>query len=228
MVVSTQECALVPSGVTPTDAAAVGTSGMTAFLSYPTSIVKPGAKVFINGGSGGTGTFGIQIAKLLGAHVTVSCSTTNIELCKRLGADEVIDYKKVDILTALKAKGKVFDLVVDNVGSPADLYERSHEFLKQGTGEFRQVALYPSFSAFGKVASRSFRPAFLGGGRSKYGLVSVKPSTAGFEQLGKWVAEGKVKPVVEKIWKLEEVKEAFVELKKGRTRGKFVVSVGEV
>ncbi|CRK45775.1 hypothetical protein BN1723_001118, partial [Verticillium longisporum] len=100
--------------------------------------VKAGDRVFINGGSGGTGTHGIQIAKLLGCHVTVSCSTAKVDFCRGLGADEVIDYKKEDVVASLVKQGgsagaEKWALIVDNIGnSPTDLYKRSHEVLREG------------------------------------------------------------------------------------------------
>ena len=83
---------MLPEGVEPDHAAAVGTAATTAFQSLLPGVVKPGSKVFINGGSGGVGTFRIRFAKTLGAEVTVTCSTGNVDLCKSLGADEVLDY----------------------------------------------------------------------------------------------------------------------------------------
>jgi alkaline phosphatase D len=79
--------------------------------------VKSGDKVFINGGSGGTGCFGIQIANAVGCHVTTSCSTANVEFCKSLGAEEVVDYRKGSVIEALKASGVKFGHVVDNIGT---------------------------------------------------------------------------------------------------------------
>lgn len=105
----------LPDGIDLDQAAAIGTAGLTAY-----QCIIPNAKqddrIFINGGSGGVGTFGIQFAKAIGCHVTTTCSTPNVQLCKDLGADEVIDYKTTDITQALKAKGAAFSLAVDNVG----------------------------------------------------------------------------------------------------------------
>lgn len=163
----------------------------------------------------------------MGAHVTTSCSTGNIQLCKDLGADEVIDYKTFDVLEVLKGKGVVFDLVVDNVGEPGRLYEESHAFLKEG-GEFSQVCMAVGWAGFGAVFNRMVRPAACGGGKRKFVFVTVKPTTERFERIGEFMREGKVKAVVERVWEMEEVKEAFGALKKGRTRGKIVVRVGGV
>jgi NADPH:quinone reductase-like Zn-dependent oxidoreductase len=71
--------------------------------------VKQGDRIFINGGSGGCGVFGIQFAKAAGCYVVTSCSTPNTELCRSLGADEVVDYKKTSVLEALDASQVKFD-----------------------------------------------------------------------------------------------------------------------
>lgn len=99
--------------------------------------VKEGGKVFINGGSGGTGVFCIQIAKLLDCYITSACSSAKIDLCKSLGADKIIDCKLVEIGEALQGKGQVFDLAVDTVGSPVNLYKHSQSFLDPD-GQFIQ------------------------------------------------------------------------------------------
>src|SRR5271163_2321905 len=130
-------CVALPSGIEPDHAAAIGTAALTAYQSIIPN-VKSGDKVFINGGSGGTGVFGIQFAKVKGCHVTTSCSTPNVQLCKELGADDVIDYKTANVSQALKAGGAQFNLVVDNVGEPYDLYKASDHFLSP-SGKFVQV-----------------------------------------------------------------------------------------
>jgi len=87
----------LPEGVDPIDVATVGVAGLTAYQSIVPK-VKEGDRIFINGGSGGTGVFGIQFAKAVGCHVTTTCSTPNVEFCKSLGADEVVDYKRGSVL----------------------------------------------------------------------------------------------------------------------------------
>ncbi|KAK5001421.1 hypothetical protein LTR28_012666, partial [Elasticomyces elasticus] len=103
----------LPNSVDPIDAATISIAGLTAYQSIVPK-VKKGDKVFINSGSGGTGVFGIQIAKALGCHVTTTCSTANVELCRSLGADDILDYKNKTIVKALKASKHKFDYVVDN------------------------------------------------------------------------------------------------------------------
>ncbi|CAD0050336.1 unnamed protein product [Aureobasidium pullulans] len=127
-------------------AAATGTAALTAYQSlFPNSTTQPGSHVLINGGSGGIGTFAIQMAKARNIHVTVTCSTPNIKLCKAVGADEVIDYTKCDLISELTQRGQVFDSVLDNVGVPENLYHKSHQFLKP-SGTFVLVAANPNIA----------------------------------------------------------------------------------
>ncbi|CAI4216009.1 unnamed protein product [Parascedosporium putredinis] len=151
-VASVSELAIVPEGVTPMEAAAIGMSAGTAWNSLVSLTRESGAHVFINGGSGGVGAYTIQLAKSMGAEVTATCSTRNVGLVSGLGADHVIDYKKTNLLEELQALGPQFDLVVDNVGEPHDLYHHSPGFLKVN-GTFVQVAATPTATGTGQIFS---------------------------------------------------------------------------
>ncbi|KAL5393972.1 hypothetical protein PMIN02_005401 [Paraphaeosphaeria minitans] len=200
-----------------------GVAGLTAYQSIQPH-VKEGDKVFINGGSGGTGTFGIQIAKALGCHVTTSCSAANMELCKNLGADEVIDYKTMDLVETLKKKGQVFSLVVDNVGMPSNLYGLCHHFVVHH-GHYTQVGADIGVASAFQHAGNMFLPGFLGGGRRKYQFLSLKPNHEQLAQIGKWIDEGKVKPVIDSTWEYDDAPRAFERLKTQRAKGKVIVHV---
>jgi alkaline phosphatase D len=186
--------------------------------------VKEGSKVFIHGGSGGTGTFGIQIAKALGCHVTTSCSTGNVSLCKSIGADEVIDYKTANVSEELKKKGQVFDLVVDNVGDPNDLYIAANTFLKS-TGKFNLVGFQMSLAGIASTASRMLWPGFLGGGKRSLVIAMVQNEYNAYVQLGKWMQEGKLKAVIDSTYEYSDAPKAFERLKTGHAKGKVVVHV---
>ncbi|KAI4131267.1 MAG: hypothetical protein LQ338_001292 [Usnochroma carphineum] len=219
----------IPEGVSPIDAATIGVAGLTAYQSIVPH-VKRGDRVFINGGSGGTGVFGIQFAKAAGCHVTTACSTANVELCRTLGADEVVDYKKekvIDVLlsTAKEGERKKFDHAVDNVGSDESLALHSHEFLRPGA-VFVIVGGEASFKSLYQTLRRKMWPGFLPGG--------VKGNVVGFwpkqkpedlRQIGEWMQAGKVKAVVDARFPFEEAPRAFEKLKTGRARGKIVVDV---
>lgn len=220
-------CAGIPAGVSLEHASAVGSVGLAAFASIVPYVPKDLSasapfRVFINGGSGGTGTIGIQIAKLLGAHVTASCSARNVELCRDLGADEVLDYTQGDLVGALKAKGQVFDLVVDNVGSPSDLYSACGEFVVPD-GQFVQVGMGMSMADMKLMTSRMLLPSFLGGGSRKFSLAVAKNKHEDLARLGEWIAAGKIKVVVDEVFEFENAPKAYEKLKTGRARGKIIV-----
>lgn len=213
----------LPDGIDPDHAAAVGTAGLTAYQCI-IPFAKAGDKILINGGSGGTGTFGIQFAKAIGCHVTTTCSTPNVQLCKDLGADEVIDYKTSDVTKDLQAKGQVFSLVVDNVGTPHDLYFASHNFLQEG-GRFIQVGAAISLSAFYTILGRMLWPTFLGGGKRPFQLLAVTNKYDDFVQMGQWMKEGKVRAVIDTAFEFDDGPKAYEKLRTGRAKGKIVVHV---
>ena len=186
--------------------------------------VKSGDKVFINGGSGGTGVFGIQMAKALGCHVTTSCSTPNVGFCKSLGADEVIDYKTTNIVDMLSSKGQIFNLVVDNVGTPDNLYKASSAYLTP-SGKFVQIGVQNSLGGMKTVTSNMLLPSFLGGGKNSFQMMMAKPSAEALEQMGEWFKDGKLKGMVDTVFEWEDAPKAFEKLKTGRAKGKIVVRV---
>jgi NADPH:quinone reductase-like Zn-dependent oxidoreductase len=221
-----ENCVAVPEGVDPVDAAIVGVAGLSAYQSI-VQRVKKGDKIFINGGSGGCGTFGIQIAKTVGCHVTTTCSTPNVALCKSLGADEVVDYRKSNVLEALKASGTKFDHVVDNVGGDLTLYWGCHEFTKPDA-VYVMVGHSPSPGNLGNSIKARVLPGFLGGGQRKKEGFWPKLRKEDLEQIGKWMKEGKVKAVIDSRFPFEQVPQAFEKLKTGRAKGKVVVDVAPI
>ncbi|KAJ0160199.1 Zinc-type alcohol dehydrogenase-like protein C16A3.02c [Colletotrichum tanaceti] len=222
--------ASVPTaGAAPVDleqAAALGTAALTAYQNI-VPYVKAGDKVFINGGSGGTGTFGIQIAKAVGCHVTVSCSTAKADLCRSLGADDVIDYKTADVVADLRARGNVFAVVVDNVGnSPPNLYKASDDFLLPG-GHFKFVGGAVSLAQARSLVPGLLLPAFLGGARHKFEIFFTKNSHDDLARIAAWVAEGKVRTVVDSTFEFEDAVKAYEKLKQGSAAGKIIVRVAK-
>lgn len=157
VVASSDEVVPLPQDVSVEDAACVGTAGLIAYQSIVPH-VKQGDNVFINGGSGGTGTFGIQVAKQMGCWVTTTASSANVGLCKELGADEVINYKKEDVLGVLKATGRTYQLVVDNVGAFPRLWTHMEQYTSPGA-PFVQVGLPMSlWSIIGIAKSEYHQP----------------------------------------------------------------------
>lgn len=213
--------AKLPAGCALDKAAGAPTVALTAYQCIA-PYVKAGDQVFINGGSGGTGTFGIQIAKVLGCRVITSCSTGKIDLCQRLGADEVIDYKKDDVLQKLREKGPVLSLVVDNVGdNPADLYTSSGEFLRP-EGTYTLIA-----GSASHIFKCALLPRFLGGGNRKFVFVVTKNNHEQLSQIADWMGKGDLETVVDSKFKLEGGLDAFKRLKEGSCAGKVVICVAD-
>ena len=219
-------CVPLPQGLSVDDAACIGSAALTAYQCLVPH-VKLGDKVFINGGSGGVGSFGIQIAKIKGCHVTTSCSSANVDLCKSLGADQVIDYKSKDVVTELK-KMQNFDLVVDNVGTPADLYWQAHKFTKVGT-KYVQVGAAMSPGGIYDLLTRMVWPGFLGGGKRPFEFLGLSNNYDQMKEMGGWMADGKMKALIDEVYGMEDKGpvRAYEKLKTGRVKGKLVVRIAE-
>lgn len=211
----------LPENASFEQGAALSTAGLTGL--QPLFHIAPGANVFINGGSGGVGSFTTQIAKLLGAgHVTVTCGPTNVERVRGLGADEVVNYQEKDVLSTLKEGGREYDVIIENVGNTDTLYENCHHFLKPG-GKFIQVAGTNMLL----VAKRLLLPTILGGGQRKFEFYLTSNDTAQLGRLAGWLGEGKLKTEIDEVVPFEEVVRAYEKLAGGRAKGKIVVKVVE-
>ncbi|OQO14435.1 hypothetical protein B0A48_01312 [Cryoendolithus antarcticus] len=216
----------LPESVSMGQGSTLGVAGLTAYQCLAPN-VNPGDRVLINAGSGGTGHFGIQIAKLLGCHVTTTCSAANVEFCRGLGADEVIDYRAVDLVPHLigsvKATGKRFDLIVDNLPLPSLCYNAHHLLTSQG--KYITIAVPPS--PLISVPRMFYLPSWLGGASRETQFLRRRSDKAGFEQLASWMRDEKLRVEVQEVFGLEEAGRAFEVLRGGRVRGKIVVKVAE-
>lgn len=225
MVVEKDRCALIPEGVEMDEAAAVGCAAMTAYQSLLPSHVKKGARMFVNGGSGGVGTWGIQFAKCMGAEVITSCSSRNVALCRELGADEVIDYTTENLVERLEAMGE-FDILIDNINKDEGLWQNCTRFLKED-GIFVVVGMEVTCKGMGGMLKKKFQPTWMGGVPRAFHFVAVDGKRADFEVVADWMKDGKAKAVVGETVEFEDVPKAFQRLRTGKTRGKIVVHVGE-
>ena len=222
IVAPTDGVAKPPPGVEPIDAATLGVAGLSAYQAI-VPYVRDGDRVFINGGSGGVGVCSIQIAKMLGCYVTTSCSTANVDLCRTLGADEVIDYKKGSVLEALR-KNDGFDHIVDNVGNDFQLYWQAHTY-SGPSAKFVGVAGGPSLRHFAFATATQLWPGFLGGKKRQFVSFLAQPKLDQLQQIAIWMAEGKVKAVIDSRVPFDKAPDAFRKLKTERARGKVVVDV---
>jgi NADPH:quinone reductase-like Zn-dependent oxidoreductase len=220
-------CVALPPCVSPVDAVCSTSVALTAYQSIVHRMkYHAGKRVFINGGSGGCGTFGIQIAKAMGCHVVTSCSTPNIDLCRSLGADVVIDYKDSDLVAELKSM-QPFDLVVDNVGIPTDLYWVAPSFTNPGAPyvQVGALAVTPAFILGNFFKARW--PGWLGGGKRPWEFMHIQNNVQDYAQLGQWMQEGKLRAIVDQVFDMEDkgpVK-AYQKLRTGRARGKIIVKI---
>ena len=202
-------------------AAALPGAGVTALQALRAGGAGKGSRVLINGASGGVGTYAVQIAKSLGAHVTGVCGSTNVDLVRSLGADAVIDYTQQDF-----TRGSVkYDVVLDNVGN--------HPLRKLG----RIVTPQGAVVAVGGGGGRLGRPLVGGLGRkvmarlrTKFGSTKMIGFRAAVTKddlaaLVSLVAEGAVTPVIDRTYLLEEVPAAIRYVEAGHARGKVVIVV---
>ena len=216
-------CVPLPDEVSFDSGAAFGTAGTAAIQSIKPFLPPTGGAVFINGGAAGTGTYAIQFAKALGAaHIITTCSTSSIAFCTSLGATECIDYRTTDVLEALKKKGEIFDVAVDFIGAPTTLYQHSHHFLKP-EGQFVQIAATPNPAGIMSLMSAQYRPRFLGGGSRKYAFLRSQNVREDFELAARWMAEERVRAVIDSTFEWKDAIDAYKKLKTGRAKGKIIV-----
>ncbi len=188
--------------------AIAGVTPMQAFtLHYP---VKPGDEVLVNGGSGGVGTYAVQIAKVLGARVTAVCSTRNAMLVKRLGADEVIDYEREDF----RKREAAFDVVLDAASNA--FFPETKRCLKNG-GMLIKLNLSAG-SLLLSLWSRFFSP-------KKLKMILVKNRSEDVRWLIDQITSGKVQVVMDMTYPLEDARLAHEYSQTGRVRGKVVLEV---
>jgi NADPH:quinone reductase-like Zn-dependent oxidoreductase len=177
-----------PANLSFEEAAAVPCGGLTALSFLHKANLQPWQKVLIYGASGSVGTYAVQLAKWMGAHVTGVCSTANVDLVKSLGADQVMDYTRENF----SQHTYTYDVVFDAVGksSPA----RCKKALKKN-------GVYLSVNG------------------------SANPTIEDLIKLKELIEEGKLKPVIDRWYPLEEIVEAHRYVEKGHKKGNVVITI---
>lgn len=229
--VNEDDLALKPKNLSMQEAASVPLVGLTSWQALvEIANVKKGQKVFIQAGSGGVGTFAIQLAKHLGAFVATTTSTKNLDLVKSLGADLVIDYKTQDFSTLLKD----YDLVLHSNREKIVL-EQSLGILKKGGQLISLVG--PPTPEFAQEIGLAWHLKFVtkllsSGAKKKAEKLGVHFKflfmRANGEQLGeitKLIESGIIKPVIDKVFPFEQTNEALEYVETGRVKGKVVISL---
>lgn len=219
-----------PRGLTMEEAASIPLVSLTAWQALvERANLRAGQKVLIHAGSGGVGTFAIQLAKHLGATVATTTSTANVDWVKRLGADVVVDYRKEAFETILHEH----DLVLDTVGGEA--LERSLRVLKPGgkvisiagppdPGFAREVGSSWIVGLAMRLLSRRIRREARRH-RVSYSFLFMRPSGDQLREVGALIDAGVIRPVVDRVFPFESTKEALAYVEEGRARGKVVVRV---
>ena len=200
------EASLKPKSLTYIEAAAVPLAALTAWQALiDTAKLRAGQTVLIHGGSGGVGSFAIQIAKARGAKVIATASTPNQDLLKQLGADVSIDYTT----TKFEEVAKDVDVVLDSVGK--DTLARSYSVVKKG-GFIATLVAQPDQAELDKHGIRG-------------ASISVKPNANELAEITKLIEEKKIKPVVSQSLPLTEAVKAQEQAATHHTRGKIVLQV---
>jgi NADPH:quinone reductase-like Zn-dependent oxidoreductase len=213
VVVSADNAARVPSGISLGEAGAVPLVSLTALQALRDKAeLASGEHVLIHGASGGVGSCAVQIAKRLGARVTAACSGRNVELVRGLGADEVVDYTSEDAA----ARGPRYDVVFGAVNILPIL--RWRQALRPGG---RIVTVNPLFE--NGVLGRLVRVI----GRVRLEGVLVQPSGADLETVGTWISAGIIRPIIDRSYPLSDAASAHRYSESRRVRGKLVLVVDE-
>lgn len=211
LVAPVSELAPRPYNLSAAQAAAVPLAAQTALQALrDLANVKRGQTVLINGASGGVGCFAIQIAKILGAEVTAVCSAANAELVSTLGADHVVDYRQQDPVQ-LPSQYDVFFDVFGNKNFTA------------AKPRLTRRGCYINTIPNPKTVAWHLATRWLLGKRGL--LVVVRSRAQDLALLGQWIESGRLQPVVDRSYPLEEVAQAHRYIETKRARGKVVLVV---
>ncbi|QWG21606.1 NADP-dependent oxidoreductase [Bradyrhizobium sediminis] len=228
--ISEADLALKPKNLTMEEAASIPLVGLTAWQALiERASLRKGQKVLIHAGSGGVGTFAIQLAKHLGATVATTTSTANVEMVRSLGADVVIDYKKQDFEKVLSG----YDVVLNSLDG--DTLQKSLSVLKPGgklisisgppdpdfamaqglNWVLRQVLLLLSLGVRRKAKRRGVNYSFL----------FMRANGEQLGQIASLIEAGIIRPVMDRIFPFEATNEAMAYIETGRSKGKAVIKI---
>ncbi len=227
-----KDTAIMPSNLGFDESASIPLVGLTTYQALvDIAKLSKGENVLIHAGSGGIGTFAIQLAKHLGAHVTSTTSTKNISFVKSLGADKVIDYTSQNYLD----EGSVFDVVYDTIGGEHTL--NSFKVLKDGGRVVSIAGTIDSIAAeqFGlnkfirMILAFQARKVTRAASKKNalYRFLSMSPNGEQLKKIAKLYESDKIKPILDKIYKFSESIQALEYLSKGHAKGKVVVRIRE-
>ena len=224
------DVAIKPKTLTMEEAASIPLVGLTAWQALiERAHLKKGQRVLIHAGSGGVGTFAIQLAKHVGATVATTTSTANVDLVRRLGADVVVDYKKDDFEKVLRD----YDVVVNSLGK--ETLEKSLRVLKAG-GKLISISGPPDRAFASDIGSGWLLRQLMGvlsyrirrqarRHRLGYSFLFMKASGDQLREITSLIEAGTIRPVVDRTFPFESAGEALAYVETGRAKGKVVVKV---
>jgi NADPH:quinone reductase-like Zn-dependent oxidoreductase len=212
---------LKPANITFEQAGAVKHAGLTALQGLRTGKIHAGQKVLINGASGGVGTFALQIAKAFDTEVTAVCSTRNVDMARTLGADHVIDYTKEDFTK----REERYDLLFDNVNNHS-MTERRRILHPNGICVLAGIgSAGPTQEQLGRIVRGLGAGLWSRFTDHKFAQYTTRMDQADLKFLSDLMAQGKVKPFVEKTYPITETAEALRYFEQGHARGKVIITV---
>ena len=230
MAIKEDDVAIKPKTLTMEEAASIPLVGLTAWqVLIERANLKRGQKVLIHAGSGGVGTFAIQLAKHVGATVATTTSAANVDLVRRLGADVVIDYKKQDFADVLRD----YDVVLNSLDKVT--LENSLRVLKPG-GQLISISGPPD-AAFARSIGASWVVRTIIGALSyritakakrrhaHYSFLFMRANGGQLTEITSLIDDGIVRPVVDRVFPFASTKEAMAYVEAGRAKGKVVVSL---
>ncbi|MDA2487946.1 NADP-dependent oxidoreductase [Bacillus cereus] len=224
------DIALKPKNLSFEEAASIPLVGLTSYQAlHDIMQLQKGQKILIHAGSGGVGTFAIQLAKIMGATVTTTASEAGANLVTSLGADEIINYKTEKFEDILKN----YDAVFDTIGGAT--LEKSFNIIKSG-GNIVSVSGMPN-ARFGKEFGSGFFKTLLFSLASKkltalekkhnaqYSFLFMKPSGDQLRTIANYIEAGKIKPVIDRVFPFEDAQKAMEYSESGRAKGKIIVKI---
>ncbi|MGH1295552.1 NADP-dependent oxidoreductase [Bacillus pretiosus] len=224
------DIALKPENLSFEEAASIPLVGLTSYQAlHDIMQLQKGQKILIHAGSGGVGTFAIQLAKIMGATVTTTASEAGANLVKSLGADEIVNYKTENFEEILKD----YDAVFDTIGGTT--LEKSFNIIKSG-GNIVSVSGMPN-ARFGKEFGSGFFKTLLFSLASKkitalekkhnaqYSFLFMKPSGDQLRIIANYIEVGKIKPVIDRVFPFEDAQKAMEYSEAGRAKGKIIVKI---
>ncbi|ADH07981.1 MULTISPECIES: NADP-dependent oxidoreductase [Bacillus] len=224
------DIALKPKNLSFEEAASIPLVGLTSYQAlHDIMQLQKGQKILIHAGSGGVGTFAIQLAKIMGAIVTTTASEAGANLVTSLGADEIINYKTEKFEDILKN----YDAVFDTIGGAT--LEKSFNIIKRG-GNIVSVSGMPN-ARFGKEFGSGFFKTLLFSLASKkltalekkhnaqYSFLFMKPSGDQLRTIANYIEAGEIKPVIDRVFPFEDAQKAMEYSEAGRAKGKIIVKI---